>query len=54
LGDNHPTTLTCLSDMAALYFKKGVYQKAAQYFETCLQSRQLKLGFHLLFIELNM
>ena len=43
-GQDHPHTLTSLSNLADLYNSKGEYDRALQLFEECLAKRKRILG----------
>jgi tetratricopeptide (TPR) repeat protein len=44
LGENHPSTLKSLNNLALLYKNQGDYDKALPLFEECLEKRKLILG----------
>ena len=44
LGDDHPSTLNSLNNLALLFFNKGDHDRALPLYEECLAKRKRVLG----------
>ena len=44
LGESHPNTLAYENNLAALYYRQGLYVRAESLFAVCLEKRLVVLG----------